>query len=336
MTQLSRYLATFTAAARRQRSPLLVLALLALAVLLAACNLQGVTGFSPTNNVVAIVQDNMFYTTDLSGGNLQAYEQPRPGFDITFGPFGNRLLYVNQDAEVCLAEVGSTSESCPVSLGNPTAGILSFLPSGDFIVAYQEGETRRMAIYRPDGTQIEQRSFDQYFLPPDLYKLKETLSPGDEFGGEEWMFEPYANNMVRWAISDGAEVFLYEAGSTIQGPTKLAGELTTAQRDVLVNRSLSDVSSGALSPDGQRLLFRTEQDDGYNLFLLDLSQEPSQLTPLVTNAPFRIEYAFSPDGSQIAYESTQGGRSIWLVDVDGTGARQLSGAGSLPQWHAAP
>jgi Tol biopolymer transport system component len=53
----------------------------------------------------------------------------------------------------------------------------------------------------------------------------------------------------------------------------------------------------------------------------------------VEGANFRIEYAFSPDSRELAYESNAGGRSVWLIGVDGANKRQLAPGASLPDWH---
>jgi hypothetical protein len=53
---------------------------------------------------------------------------------------------------------------------------------------------------------------------------------------------------------------------------------------------------------------------------------------LVSKANFRIQYASSPTGGEIVYESNSDGRSVWLANADARNQRKLVDDASLPDW----
>jgi len=90
------------------------------------------------------------------------------------------------------------------------------------------------------------------------------------------------------------------------------------------------------SPDGQRIIMSLLSDDGSNsnIFELDLrSSRLSQLTnvPAINTAP-----SYSPDGTQVAFESDRGGgQQIYVMGIGGSGQTRISfgdGRYSTPVW----
>jgi Tol biopolymer transport system component len=81
-----------------------------------------------------------------------------------------------------------------------------------------------------------------------------------------------------------------------------------------------------LSPDGKRLLFSTVKgQDARNIQVVDLAT--GALTTLVDSSPTSYDSApaWSPDGRQIAFESTMDGdREIYVMNADGSNIRQLT------------
>ncbi len=77
-------------------------------------------------------------------------------------------------------------------------------------------------------------------------------------------------------------------------------------------------------PDGQRLAFLSNSGDGWGVWQVDLAgAAKARLATLPDDAAFAT---LSPDGSQVAYHTGNGGAvvNLWVAATDGSGARQLS------------
>ena len=66
--------------------------------------------------------------------------------------------------------------------------------------------------------------------------------------------------------------------------------------------------------------------------MLDLATNAGSFVQLVNNANFRVQFAFSPNGSELVYESNADSRSMWTANADGTNPRMLADGASLPDW----
>ncbi len=74
-----------------------------------------------------------------------------------------------------------------------------------------------------------------------------------------------------------------------------------------------------VSPDGRQIVFDLLGD----LYLLPI--EGGEARRLTSGPPWDCQPRFSPDGKQIAFISDRGGSdNIWLIDVDGTGAKVIT------------
>jgi len=79
----------------------------------------------------------------------------------------------------------------------------------------------------------------------------------------------------------------------------------------------------AWSPDGRRIVFATNRNDDFDLYVMDY--DGSNLTRL-TNAPgiSEIEPAWSPDGERIAFVAAQKKAVILLMEIDGSNFVRLT------------
>jgi len=80
----------------------------------------------------------------------------------------------------------------------------------------------------------------------------------------------------------------------------------------------------ALSPDGTKIVFESYRDgDNPEIYVVDVSGgSPTRLT---NNTIYDGQPCWSPDGQQIAFISEQAGKSnIWIMNVDGTDAHQIT------------
>jgi len=321
---------------------LVQISLAASALLLAACNLEGVASFSPNNDRVAVVtkvgSQYRLDTTDASGGNpVKIADNIQPAFDVSFDPLGTSLLYAANN-QLCTAAPGGGSNTCPVTLGGSVGGgFLSFLPDGDYIFAYRSGSQWQMDIYQPGaaGPHQSDTGIDQFFLTSDAYKVKRGSK------GTQWYLnlyeKPSGQRNLRWVIIKANQAIMYNAAGSLEGPTPLPRVINSAVQNALKDRDQTDITSGVISPDGTKLVFRTrtgtDPNYTYGLYALDLAVNTGSFVQLVTNANFRNQFAFSPNGQELVYESNDGGRSVWLANADGSNPRKLADGGTLPDWH---
>ncbi|MFZ3285530.1 MAG: amidohydrolase family protein [Telluria sp.] len=87
-----------------------------------------------------------------------------------------------------------------------------------------------------------------------------------------------------------------------------------------------------VSPDGKQIVFDLLGD----LYLLPVSG--GEAKPLTHSIAWEMQARFSPDGKQLAYMSdAAGGDNIWVMNVDGSGAREVSKEKfrlmNNPVWH---
>lgn len=317
------------------------LCLLAGALLLSACNLEGVVAFSPANDRIAYVtvvsSQYRLYTTDANGNNpVKLEDNISAPFDVSFDPLGTRLLYV-VSGQVCTINATGGGKSCPVNLpGGVSSGFLAFLPNGDYILVYQQGGKWQMLVYQPNAAvpYRTEANVDHFFLSSDAYEVKRGSN------GTQWYLAPYdkpsGQQNLRWVIVRGNQAIMYNAAGSLEGPTVLPRDINSAVQTALSGRDQSDITSGVISPDGTKMAFRTrtgsDPNYSYALYVMDLSVNTGSFVGLVSNANFRIQYAFSPTGQELVYESNDGGRSVWIANSDGTNPRKLSDNASLPNW----
>jgi Tol biopolymer transport system component len=323
------------------RSAQLLGSLLAGALLLAGCNLEGVASFSPNNDRVAIVHSVSnqlrLYTTDLNGGNpIKIEDNIAGGFDVSFDPLGTRLLY-GLSGSVCTSNATGGGRTCPVTLPNGVqGGFLSFLPNGDYILVYRSGAQWLMQLFHPGEAAPfhSANNVDHFFLTADAFEVKRGSD------GTEWYLTPYdkpsGQQNLRWVLVRGNQAFMYNVAGSVEGPTLLPRDVNPAVQSALAGRDQNDITSGVISPDGTKMAFRTRTGTSpnysYGLYALDLATNTGSFVQLVNNANFRVQFAFSPGGGELVYESNADGRSVWIANADGTNPRKLADSASLPDW----
>jgi hypothetical protein len=319
---------------RRPTGAYLLLSLTSL-LILAACNREGVGGFAPGGRVAIVRAEDRLYTANADGGDVALITDALGfGFGTSFSPDGGRILYVDQQAGgACLAPAdGSGPPECTsLALEAENGGILTFLPDGHILLGYESEDSRfRLLIFNESWEPVhEAAGIDHFFISQNSFKAKRGHD------GTEWYLRPYASGQpLRWVITRDEQAFAYSAtASGVEGPVELPAAVGPAMQDALANREAGDLTSGAVGPDGGAIVFRTrEPGNRYSLYLVNMQQANGELVELVDRARFRVEYVFSPDGSQIAYESDADGRSIWIAAADGSDPRELADNAALPAW----
>lgn len=94
-------------------------------------------------------------------------------------------------------------------------------------------------------------------------------------------------------------------------------------------------ASPAWSPDGSKVLFISDRDGDWDIYVADYPAA-SEPQPLTNNAASDVNPRFSPDGTSIAFASDPlGNYEIFTMDVDGTNLVQLTDDGLddvTPRW----
>lgn len=126
------------------------------------------------------------------------------------------------------------------------------------------------------------------------------------------------------------------------GPTYRLQAITLGSGAAPVTVAVGEVANPAWESDNRTVLF-TDQLSGqanariFRAVVGESPTHPAAGTGLPTGADMDIQsFVVSPDGRQIAYLTENGASQIlWLMNADGTGARQLTGyAGSSFPWTA--
>ena len=94
-------------------------------------------------------------------------------------------------------------------------------------------------------------------------------------------------------------------------------------RQTQLTRGTAVVERPRLSPDGTTVLFTMGYESRTNLYTMPVTGGAArQLTSL---GAFSLGGVWSPDGRQVAFASTEGGRArVWLVNADGTNLQPLA------------
>jgi hypothetical protein len=316
---------------------LFVLALM----LLSACNQEGLAAFSPANNRIAVITNEFhLYVTDMEGQNAIKIDAQDIlwNFSVTFNPIGTKILFVDTDRNVCTANVDGGGKACNIVVpDDANVGFLSFLPSGQYVIAFQQGSVWELRVYDPNDNSLDfsRAGIDNVFPTQDGIKVKRGSS------GTEWIMTPYekpsGQQTLRWVYTVGTTVYSLTAGGTL-GAEEQIGQINAAVQNALSDRDQTDITSGLVSPNGQYLAFRTrtgtDPNFSYAIYVVDLTQNGFQPVQLVSNASTRLQFSFSPNNSQLAYESTASGGSVWIANSDGTNPQKLADGASLPTWHS--
>ncbi|MBZ9654640.1 Tol-Pal system beta propeller repeat protein TolB [Phyllobacterium lublinensis] len=111
-------------------------------------------------------------------------------------------------------------------------------------------------------------------------------------------------------------------------------QLETGQRELVGNFPGMTIAP-RFSPDGQKVVMSLLQEDGSaNVYTMDLRSRTT--TRLTSTSAIDTGASYSPDGSQVVFESDRGGRpQIYKMGADGSNPQRISfgdGSYSTPVW----
>ena len=130
-----------------------------------------------------------------------------------------------------------------------------------------------------------------------------------------------------WGVADTALVFVQGevlVTSTRNGPADLfAFDPADPGSFSQITEGPGDEIGAAFSPDGSRIVYASNRDGNYELYVVDADgQNPERVTMTTAN---EAEPNWTPDGQQIVYQSdASGGLQIWIMNADGSNQRALT------------
>jgi len=244
-----------------------------------------------------------------------------------------RLLSWSPDGR-SLAVTDSRSISAPfglylLSVDTGTKRRLTFPPVeyDDFDPAFS-GDGRHLAFVRRAGT----TAGDIYILevPQDTQAVMEP---------KQLTFEYREMTSPVWA--DHGRALLFTRYGPVGQHSLWKILLSRPARVELLPIAADNAAGVALAPRGDRLVY-TRQTKRTNIWAVDLpaippARGPAAPRPWLLSSQEAANPSFSPDGEQVAFQSSRSGWSeIWLADRDGSHLRQMTelrgSVAGFPHW----
>ena len=261
------------------------------------------TAWSPDGRSIAISRvagenDSGIYLIPPTGGperKLTARSvETNYGNEISWSPDGKFLAYIDQPANAAetlklfLLSL-DTLERTQIQTNCGQVATPTFSPHGTFLAwGCQDNEVKSsvMLLQLKEGRQTT------------------LLRRPDEILG------------LAWSSDERRIVFSFQSA---------LWETSLARADELEILPIGhDASDLATRPSGPGLAY-VRGSTNINIWRLDLLASPPQARKWAASSSEQSSPSISPDGSRIAFESTQSGvREIWVADVDGSNARQVT------------
>ncbi|MGA1982547.1 MAG: LpqB family beta-propeller domain-containing protein [Acidobacteriaceae bacterium] len=182
----------------------------------------------------------------------------------------------------------------------------------------------------PDGTTLLFNRMPTFYSQGTLYvvRLDQNAKPvGDP---KPISSQELSIKGATW-MENGREVVAFTPNGLYRIPVQGGGKAQP------VPGTGSEIQSVAVSRQGARLAFAVMHGDA-NVWRLNLSARDPKPERLIASTFRDVSPRYSPDGSQIAFESMRGGgrNQVWLSDAEGKQARQLTfvkqGLAGSPHW----
>jgi serine/threonine-protein kinase len=224
-------------------------------------------------------------------------------------------------------------------------GAQSVSANGTLIYRQYEYDPERRVVWVDRQGEIQgsigqpRAGFDFPTISPDGKQI--VVSAGFEVDADLWILDVERGTQMRFSGGDTQE---YEPTWTpdgkrvvyrhrpLEGPTPI--RVTNADGSG-EPETLAEGADFSLSPDGETLIFSKRDDEtSYDIWSLELGTE-AEPVPLIEGPSSQRRGRVSPDGSFVAYESDESGRTeIYLKRFpSGAGKWQASlDGGFLPRW----
>jgi Tol biopolymer transport system component len=289
-------------------------------------------------------------------GSLDSREVKRLGSSGSSAEYAQgNLLFVQNDTlmgqPLDLQRLETAGAAFPVTEDvavSITTGRAAFSVSGNGVLVYQTGGTRgdmRLTWFDRSGKKTgvlgDRSSYGSVSLSPDGAKAV-TNKTGAQAG--VWLYDVARGLPTRLTFDAAFErypVWSPDGSRIVFSSSKRNGHFELYEKassgagiEELVEASDVDIYATSWSPDGQFILYCTQNQPPTKLGLLPVSGDRKPRVFLEAQARLR-HGQFSPDGRWIAYESHESGKpEVYVAPFPGPGGkRQVSAAGGgTPRW----
>ena len=242
---------------------------------------------------------------------------------------------------LCLIVVGLVASCCVAATTDRDEGRIVWASS------YGDGRLNLWSI-RPDGTERARitSSFVQALFPsisPDGTRIAfASMDEGVWYiylvnmdGADLAQFTTFSSAVPHWSPDGLRLIFNSDHDDEPKDTPDLWGmDLDGSNLVEYIDRPPTADFNGQWSPDGNQILFVSNRDGNYNLYVINV--DGTGLRRLTSHRAADHNPCWSPDGSKIAFVSDRSGNpDIYVMDSDGTNVIRLttySGYDSAPAW----
>lgn len=330
-----------------RRSSIVLVVLALLAILLSACNIEGLGGYARNSEWLNVINSDGLFTISRDGANVHFITADiNSNYPAVFVNNGDTIAWVDSFGRLQAAPtVGG--EIVQISLERATGenGTLIGLPSGHvlFMDARRFDGDRFLRVIDPLSTEtlVSIEGIGHVFIADAA--LQKRL--GDPL--PRWyvpFLEPGQLKLVLQSADAPNTIFLCTAHATsfeCDTANPLPRTLTENDQALLDLRIPDDLRSGTLTADGRRLILRTQNPGPpaaqgeapnpptYSLWGIDFESNASPIE-FVSNSSVVPEYSISPTDHTIAFEAVGG--LLGLYEFDSGEVITLAADAWAPDW----
>jgi Tol biopolymer transport system component len=284
--------------------------------------------WSPDGSRIAFSSDRAFngnydiWVLEVATGNLtQVTSSPLEEFEPAWSPDGSQITFASGTTTAISLAGGQQIET--VTLASGARRTLVTAPAGARL---------NSPTWSPDGSRLAYLQFAN--------NKSHLMVSGVQVGTSDDVFPFYtnwlSNSEVLYTADGRIWVTNLGTGSTSEIPFSAQFAVDEAQYafkrfdfDTHASQQARGIVSPALSPDGRHVVFEALNQ----LWVMPIGGEPQ---PITDDSYFKVDPAWSPDGTRIAYSSDKAGTEQIFIRNLATGAEEqvtaMSGAAVSPAW----